>query len=321
MESIKNLNFVDIAKEVIELEISELEKMKNRIGNEFVDAVDLIFNTSGRVVITGIGKSGIIGKKIAASLASTGTQSFFMNAAEGLHGDLGMVYKDDIVIAISNSGSSQEVLNLIPSIKQIGSKLIAMTGNVNSPLAKASDVVLNIGIDKEACPLNLAPTSSTTATLVMGDALTVALIKKRDFKPESFAVYHPGGALGRRLLTRVRDLMHTEIPKVDYDANIQDIIYEISSKRLGLTLVYSDTKVVGIITDGDIRRVIGKLKDLSSVTANEIMSPKYKHILESEMANVALEYMDSNKISNLVVHDANDEVKGIITLHDVFGFK
>nr|WP_251130920.1 KpsF/GutQ family sugar-phosphate isomerase [Exiguobacterium sp. s189] len=295
--------------------------MKNRIGNEFVDAVDLIFNTSGRVVITGIGKSGIIGKKIAASLASTGTQSFFMNAAEGLHGDLGMVYKDDIVIAISNSGSSQEVLNLIPSIKQIGSKLIAMTGNVNSPLAKASDVVLNIGIDKEACPLNLAPTSSTTATLVMGDALTVALIKKRDFKPESFAVYHPGGALGRRLLTRVRDLMHTEIPKVDYDANIQDIIYEISSKRLGLTLVYSDTKVVGIITDGDIRRVIGKLKDLSSVTANEIMSPKYKHILESEMANVALEYMDSNKISNLVVHDANDEVKGIITLHDVFGFK
>lgn len=321
MESIKNLNFVDIAKEVIELEISELEKMKNRIGDEFVDAVDLIFNTSGRVVITGIGKSGIIGKKIAASLASTGTQSFFMNAAEGLHGDLGMVYKDDIVIAISNSGSSQEVLNLIPSIKQIGSKLIAMTGNVNSSLAKASDVVLNIGIDKEACPLNLAPTSSTTATLVMGDALTVALIKKRDFKPESFAVYHPGGALGRRLLTRVRDLMHTEIPKVDYDANIQDIIYEISSKRLGLTLVYSDTKVVGIITDGDIRRVIGKLKDLSSVTANEIMSPKYKHILESEMANVALEYMDSNKISNLVVHDANDEVKGIITLHDVFGFK
>lgn len=321
MESIKNLNFVDIAKEVIELEISELEKMKNRIGDEFVDAVDLIFNTSGRVVITGIGKSGIIGKKIAASLASTGTQSFFMNAAEGLHGDLGMVYKDDIVIAISNSGSSQEVLNLIPSIKQIGSKLIAMTGNVNSPLAKASDVVLNIGIDKEACPLNLAPTSSTTATLVMGDALTVALIKKRDFKPESFAVYHPGGALGRRLLTRVRDLMHTEIPKVDYDANIQDIIYEISSKRLGLTLVYSDTKAVGIITDGDIRRVIGKLKDLSSVTANEIMSPKYKHILESEMANVALEYMDSNKISNLVVHDANDEVKGIITLHDVFGFK
>lgn len=321
MESIKNLNFIDIAKEVIELEISELEKMKNRIGDEFVDAVDLIFNTSGRVVITGIGKSGIIGKKIAASLASTGTQSFFMNAAEGLHGDLGMVYKDDIVIAISNSGSSQEVLNLIPSIKQIGSKLIAMTGNVNSPLAKASDVVLNIGIDKEACPLNLAPTSSTTATLVMGDALTVALIKKRDFKPESFAVYHPGGALGRRLLTRVRDLMHTEIPKVDYDANIQDIIYEISSKRLGLTLVYSDTKAVGIITDGDIRRVIGKLKDLSSVTANEIMSPKYKHILESEMANVALEYMDSNKISNLVVHDANDEVKGIITLHDVFGFK
>lgn len=321
MESIKNLNFVDIAKEVIELEISELEKMKNRIGDEFVDAVDLIFNTSGRVVITGIGKSGIIGKKIAASLASTGTQSFFMNAAEGLHGDLGMVYKDDIVIAISNSGSSQEVLNLIPSIKQIGSKLIAMTGNVNSPLAKSSDVVLNIGIDKEACPLNLAPTSSTTATLVMGDALTVALIKKRDFKPESFAVYHPGGALGRRLLTRVRDLMHTEIPKVDYDANIQDIIYEISSKRLGLTLVYSDTKAVGIITDGDIRRVIGKLKDLSSVTANEIMSPKYKHILESEMANVALEYMDSNKISNLVVHDANDEVKGIITLHDVFGFK
>lgn len=321
MESVEHLNFIETAKEVFELEISELEKVKSRIGNEFSEAVEMIYNSTGRVVITGIGKSGIIGKKIAASLASTGTQSFFMNAAEGLHGDLGMIFKDDVVIAISNSGSSQEVLNLIPSIKQIGNQLIAMTGNSSSPLAVAADLVLDIGIDKEACPLNLAPTSSTTATLVMGDALTVALIKKRDFKPESFAVYHPGGALGRRLLTRVRDLMHTDVPKVSQDSNIQDIIYEISSKRLGLTLVYEGDKAIGIITDGDIRRVIGKLKDLSAISAVEIMSTNYKYILESEMANVALEEMDDNKISSLVVQNDNHQVTGIITLHDVFGFK
>lgn len=316
------MNYINIGKEVFDLEIKELKKVRDRIGNEVEQAVELIFNSKGRVVITGIGKSGIIGKKITASLASTGTQSIFMNAAEGLHGDLGMIYKDDIVIAISNSGSSQEVIDLLPSIKRIGAKIIAMTGNINSSLGQAADIILDIGVEREACPMNLAPTSSTTATLVMGDALAVALIKRRNFKPENFALYHPGGALGRRLLTRVKDLMHTDIPVVYKDTLIKDVIYEISDKRLGMTMVYNNKdEVVGLITDGDIRRIVfDRIEDIKDLKAIDIMTRKFKTIDKDEMANYALDVMDTNKISSLVIIE-NKKVEGILTLHDLFDFR
>ena len=315
------IDSINIAKEVFDLEMIELDKVKSKINEEFARIVELIFESKGRVIVTGIGKSGIIGKKIAASLASTGTNSFFMHSAEALHGDLGMVYRDDIVIAISNSGSSQEVLDILPSIKRIGATLIAMTGNRNSILAK-EEYVLDIGIENEACPLDLAPTSSTTATLVMGDALTVALIKRRDFKPEKFALYHPGGALGRRLLTSIKDLMVTEVPKVTLQTELKDIIYEISSKRIGMTLVYENQKAIGIITDGDIRRSIANCEDLNKLNAEQIMSKGYKTIKNDAKATVALEKMQEFKVSSLVVIDAksSSEIVGIVTMHDLFPF-
>lgn len=316
------MDIMKIGHEVFDIEIGQLEYVKNKLDKNFSDIVELIFESKGRVVVTGIGKSGIIGKKIAASLASTGTNSFFMNSAEALHGDLGMVYKDDIVIAISNSGSSQEVVDILPSLKKIGAKLIAMTGNVNSILAKEAEYVLDIGVEREACPMDLAPTSSTTATLLMGDALTVALIKRRNFKPEKFAVYHPGGALGRRLLTRIKDLMITDIPKVELESELKDIIYEISSKRLGMTLVYDKGKTIGIITDGDIRRAISNCDDLNKLNAKHIMTMGYKKIFSTERATTALEKMQEFKISNLIVVDdkSPDVIVGIITMHDLFPF-
>lgn len=322
MGLIESRSYIDISKEVFDLEIEELKKVRDKIGKEIDEVVKMIFESKGRVVITGIGKSGIIGKKITASLASTGTQSIFMNAAEGLHGDLGMICNDDIVIAISNSGSSQEVVNLLPSIKKIGAKIIAMTGNRNSPLGQAADIILDIGIEKEACPMDLAPTSSTTATLVMGDALTVSLIKHKNFKPENFAVYHPGGALGRRLLTRVKDLMSTEIPIVYEDTDLKNIIYEISSKRLGMTMVYnSNDEVTGIITDGDIRRtVFEKIEDIKNIRARDIMTRNFKTIDKNEMANDALDIMDTNKISSLAIVK-DKKVQGIVTIHDLFDFR
>ncbi|WP_394866655.1 KpsF/GutQ family sugar-phosphate isomerase [Paraclostridium bifermentans] len=322
VEELSKESYVDISKDVFNLEIEELKKVRDKIDNSIEDAVQMIFNADGRVIVTGIGKSGIIGKKIAASLASTGTQSIFMNAAEGLHGDLGMIYRDDIVIAISNSGSSQEVIDLIPSIKRIGAKIIAMTGDTKSTLGKSADLVLDIGIDKEACPMNLAPTSSTTATLVMGDALTVSLINIRKFKPEKFALYHPGGALGRRLLTRVKDLMHEDVPVVYEDTKLRDVIYEISSKRLGMTMVYNkNNEVTGIITDGDIRRtVFDKFENIKKIKASDIMTKEFKTIDKNEMANYALDIMDSSKISSLAIVE-NNKVEGIITIHDLFDFK
>lgn len=315
-------NSIMIAKEVFDIEMIELDKVKSRINDEFDKIVELIFASKGRLIVTGIGKSGIIGKKIAASLASTGTNSFFMHSAEALHGDLGMVYKDDIVIAISNSGNSQEVLDILPSIKRIGATLIAMTGNSESQLAREAEYILDVGVDNEACPLHLAPTSSTTSTLVMGDALTIALIKRRDFRPENFALYHPGGALGRKLLTRISDLMVTDLPSVTLKSEFKDIIYEISSKRIGLTLVYENKKAIGIITDGDIRRGIASCGDLNKINAEKIMSKKYKTILSNEKATVALEKMQEFKISSLIVLDEKNvnEIVGIITMHDLFPF-
>lgn len=316
------MDLVKIAHEVFDIEIEQLEKLKERIDCKFEDVVELIFETKGRVIFTGIGKSGIIGKKIAASFASTGTNSFFMHAAEALHGDLGMVYKDDIVIAISNSGSSQEVIDLLPSLKRIGCTIVAMTGNLKSPLARNAEYVLDIGVEKEACPMDLAPTSSTTATLLMGDALTVALIERRDFKPEKFAVYHPGGALGRRLLTRIKDLMNDEVPVVNVDDHLQDIVYEIGSKRLGITLVYDNNIPIGIVTDGDIRRAIINNDDLKEIKAKDVMTEGFKTISANDMATDALEKMEQHKITSLAVVDDKEptRIKGIITMHDLFTF-
>ncbi|EOU2024352.1 KpsF/GutQ family sugar-phosphate isomerase [Clostridium perfringens] len=313
---------IDIAREVFDIEIEELIKVRNKLGNEFNDVIEVILNTKGKVILTGIGKTGIIAKKIAASLASTGTSSFFMQSAEALHGDLGMVNKEDIVIAVSNSGSSQEVLNIIPSLKRIGCKLIALTGNKNSQLANASDYIIDVGVEREACPLDLAPTTSTTATLLMGDAITVALTKRRKFKPENFALYHPGGTLGKRLLTRVKDIMSKDIPKVYESSDLREIIYEISSKRLGLTIVYDDNDAaVGLITDGDIRRnIFNSCEDIREVMAKDIMTKGFKYINSDEMAKSAWEKMNRNNISNLIVLE-NEKLVGIVTMHDVFEFE
>ena len=261
-----------IAQDLFDKEICELEKVKNKISDSLEVVVNLILESKGKVVITGIGKSGIIGKKIAATLASTGTHAVFMNAAEGLHGDLGIISKNDIVIAISNSGNSDEVLSIIPSIKKIGAILVAMTGNSNSSLGKLSNAILNIGVEQEGCPLNLAPMSSTTSTLVMGDALATVLIKARDFKPENFAVYHPGGSLGRRLLMKVKDVMHKDLPIVETNSDMDNVIMTMTKKRLGVVCIVENDILLGIITEGDIRRAL-KMKDkFFSLRAEDIMT-------------------------------------------------
>lgn len=314
---------LDDAKTVFEIQIQELERIKKKLGEEIVAAAELILKRKGRVVVTGIGKSGIIGRKIASTFASTGTHALFMNAAEGLHGDLGMIEKEDVVIAISNSGNSDEVLALLPSIHSIGASLIAMTGNTQSTLGNAADIVLDIGVEKEACPLNLAPTSSATAALVMGDALAITLMNIKGFKPENFALYHPGGTLGRRLLTRVRDVMHKEdnIPVVESESRIEEIVYEMSSKRLGAVCVLNNSQMVGIITDGDVRRAIERYKqDLFSLTAGNLMTKNFSKITSNQMAVDALKIMEKIKISSLPVMD-EDLLVGFVTIHDVFNMK
>ena len=267
---------IEKAKQVLKIESEAIQALINRIDDTFVKTVDLLDKCKGRVVITGIGKSGIIGKKISATLASIGVPSIFLHAADGIHGDLGMITRNDMVIAISNSGESEEILNLLPAIKRFNVSLVSMTGNVNSTLAKKSDVVLNVSVKEEACPMGLVPTASTTATMAMGDALAMALLHKRGFKEEDFAVLHPGGSLGKKLLTQVDDLMHSgsKIPTINRDAPLKDVIMEISSKKLGIVIVVDQhDKILGIITDGDLRRLMEKKeKDIFKTTAEEMMS-------------------------------------------------
>lgn len=309
------------AKEIFEQEIGELQKLAGKIGDEVNQAVELIYSGKGKLVIMGIGKTGIIGHKIASSMASTGTPTIFVNAAEAMHGDLGMVDKKDIVLLISNSGSSSEILNIVAPLKKIGCRLIAMTGNKNSALAREVELIINIGVEKEACPLGLAPTTSTTATLVMGDALTICLMEHRNFKAENYALYHPGGALGRQLLSRVKDEMTTDIPKVMENTLFKDVIFEVSNKRLGTTLVYnSENKAIGIITDGDIRRAIQKFDDIKHLKAVDFMTNGFKKIDKNEMLSEALEMMDENNITTLAVTD-NEEVVGIISIHHIIDFR
>lgn len=312
------------AKEVFELEIAELAKLANSIDDKFEQAVELIYNCKGKLVITGIGKTGIIGHKIASSLASTGTQTIFINAAEAMHGDLGMISRNDIVLLISNSGSSEEILRLINPLKRLGVYLIAMTGNPKSALAQEVSLVINVGVQKEACSLGLAPTTSTTATLLMGDALMICLMERKAFKAENFALYHPGGALGRQLLSRVKDEMKTEVPKVFEDTLFKDITYEVSNMRLGMTMVYDkNDKAVGIITDGDIRRAIQAFDDIKHLKAGDFMTKSFKSISKDAMLTEALELMDINNITTLAVTDdphKSDRIIGIISIHNIIDF-
>lgn len=310
-----------MAKNLFDSEIEELKKVRNKLDDNIEKAVDLILNCKGKVVITGIGKSGLIGKKIAATLASTGTHTVFMNSAEGLHGDLGMVCTSDIVIAISNSGNSEEVLSLMPSVKKIGAKIIAMTGNEKSPLGRVAECVLNIGIEKEGCPLNLAPMASSTSTLVMGDALAAILIKKRNFKPENFAVYHPGGTLGRRLLMKVKDVMHSgeQIPLVNELASVDELILTMTKKRLGAVCVISnENKMVGIITEGDLRRALSKKEEFFKMKSKDIMTRDFTSAEDNIMAIEALDLMENreSQISILPVMK-NEKLVGIVRVHDL----
>ena len=318
------MDFVERSKEIFALEITELQKLADRLGPEVNEAVEMIYNCKGKLVIMGIGKTGIIGHKIASTLASTGTPTIFINAAEAVHGDLGMVSKNDIVLLISNSGSSSEILNVIFPLKNIGCTIIAMTGNPKSPLAKEASLILNVGVEREACPLGLAPTTSTTATLLMGDALTICLMERRNFKAENFALYHPGGALGRQLLAQVKDEMVTDIPKVYTQTPFKDVIYEVSNKRLGMTMVYNgNEEAVGIITDGDIRRAIQKFDNIKHLTAADFMTHGFKRITQEALLSEALEIMDENNITNLAVMETpdSDKVIGVITIHNIIDFK
>ncbi|MCQ8211695.1 KpsF/GutQ family sugar-phosphate isomerase [Cetobacterium somerae] len=312
------MNVKKIAQDLFDKEICELEKVKSKISDSLENVVDLILKSKGKVVITGIGKSGIIGKKIAATLASTGTLAVFMNSAEGLHGDLGMINKNDIVIAISNSGNSDEVISIIPSIKKIGAILIAMTGNPNSRLGKEADAILDIGVEKEGCPLNLAPMSSTTSTLVMGDALATVLITARNFKPENFAVYHPGGSLGRRLLMKVKDVMHKDLPIAQLESDMDTVIMTMTKKRLGVVCIVENNELVGIITEGDIRRALKMRDKFFTLKAEDIMTKNYTFATEDIMALDALELMENreSQISVLPVL-LNKEVVGVVRIHDL----
>ncbi|MFA0560643.1 SIS domain-containing protein [Vibrio breoganii] len=301
---------IEIAKEVIQTEIEGLDFMSSRIGVEFSQAVEAIISTKGRTIICGMGKSGLIGKKIVASLASTGTPSFFMHPGEAFHGDLGMVKPEDVFIAISNSGETDEVLKLLPFLRDNENYLIAVTGNVNSTLAKNSHCHLDVAVPKEACPLQLAPTSSTTATLAMGDALTVALMEVRNFKPENFARFHPGGNLGRRLLSKVKDEMVADkLPIVLSDDSLLHVINTISSGKLGIALVNSNNRVDAIITDGDLRRAMEKYgKDVFDLRATDIATINPLSTRPDASYQVAFELMHEKGISSLVVKEGNDIV-------------
>ncbi len=311
---------IEKAKQVLKIESEAIRSLIDRIDDSFVKTVNLLDKCKGRVVITGIGKSGIIGKKISSTLASIGIPSFFLHAAEAVHGDIGMITKKDMIIAISNSGESKEILNLLPAIERFNVILVSITGKINSTLAKKSDIVLNISVAEEACPLGLVPTASTTATLALGDALAVALLDKRGFKEEDFAVFHPGGSLGKKLLIRVKDIMHTgnKIPKLYKTALLKDVIFEISSKKLGITIVVDkEDKVVGIITDGDLRRLLEKKRDVFKTTAEKIMTKNPKIVEKNNLAAKALQIMEKYSISSLIITNENKNPTGIIHLHDI----
>ncbi len=308
------------AMRVLQIEAEAVSALAERLGDGFTRAIDLILASRGRVVVTGIGKSGVICKKIAATLSSTGTPAFFLHPAEGMHGDIGMLMRDDTVIAVSNSGETDELIKILPVIKRMGIKMVAMTGSMGSTLAKAGDVVLDVGVREEACPLGLAPTASTTACLAMGDALAVALLERRGFREEDFALLHPAGSLGRRLRV-VADLMHTgsDVPLVGTDINLKGAIFEITAKRLGITgVVDGRERLVGAITDGDLRRALEANVDMLSSSVADVMTVDPKTIEENELAEAALKKMEIHSITALfVTRGPEKRVVGVIHLHDL----
>ncbi len=310
-------NILASAKKTILSESLSISKLADFLDDNFVEAVQKIYQSKGRLVATGIGKSAIIAQKMVASFNSTGTPSLFLHAAEAIHGDLGMVQKEDSVICISKSGNSPEIKVLVPLLKRFDNLLIAITGNMSSYLAQGADIVLNTTVESESCPNNLAPTNSTTAQLVMGDALAICLMEMRDFKAEDFAVYHPGGALGKKLLLRVKDMLENSLkPMVAPDAPIKKVIFEISEKRLGVTAVVENNKVIGIITDGDIRRMLNDRDSFADLTAKDIMTKNPKTTTSEAMVIDAFHLMENFKITQLVVVD-DSEFKGVLHLHDI----
>ncbi len=312
---------IEEGKRVLAIEARAITNLIDRLDHRFAKAVDLLFHCQGKVVVSGMGKSGLIGTKIAATLASTGTPAFFLHPAEGIHGDLGMLARKDLLIAISNSGETDEVLKLLPSVKRLGVPVIALTGRPQSTLAKNSDVALDVSVSEEACPLGLAPTASTTATLALGDALAIALLQRRGFKEEDFAQFHPGGTLGRRLLLKVRDLMHQgeAIPRVPHTASLREAILEMTSKKLGMTTVTeADGRLRGVITDGDLRRFLERGIDWTSSRAGDVASKNPKTITPDDLAARGVQIMERHSITALiVVGGENQEVVGVLHLHDL----
>jgi len=307
-------------KEVIQKEAQAIIDLEHRINEEFAQAVDLISKCKGRIIVSGMGKSGIIARKIAATLTSTGTSAMFLHPAEGMHGDLGAVHRDDIVICISKSGNTSELFQIVPLLKKIGVPIISITGNRRSRIAERSDIVLDASVKEEACPFNLAPTSSTTAALVMGDALAVALLEKRNFSTKDFALFHPGGSLGKKLSMKIDDIMFTgdRIPKVHEDLLLDKVIFEITSKRFGSTCVVNQKdQLSGIITDGDIRRLVEKTKDIWNLTAKDVMSKNPKTVKVGTLASDALKLMKDFSIMQVIIIDEESHPKGIVHIHDL----
>ncbi|AFJ86907.1 KpsF/GutQ family sugar-phosphate isomerase [Burkholderia vietnamiensis] len=313
-----------LARDVLDIEADAVRALRDQLDGDFVQAVALLLGCRGRVVVSGIGKSGHIARKIAATLASTGTPAFFVHPAEASHGDLGMVTADDVFIGISYSGESEELVAILPLVKRIGAKLIAITGRAESSLGKLADVHLNAAVSKEACPLNLAPTASTTAALALGDALAVAVLDARGFGSEDFARSHPGGALGRRLLTHVRDVMRSgaDVPRVGLDATLSDALFQITEKRLGMTAVVDpDGRVAGIFTDGDLRRVLARDGDFRTLPIVDVMTRAPRTIGPDQLAVEAVELMERHRINQMLVVDANGMLIGALNMHDLFSKK
>ena len=307
-------------KEVIRIEAEAVANLAESINDQFVKAINVISESKGRVVLTGMGKSGLIARKIVATLNSTGTAAIYLHPTDALHGDLGMVRKEDVVILISKSGNTEEVANLLPMLKRIGVKMIAMCGSASSRLAQECDIFLNIGVKEEACPHDLAPTASTTATLAMGDALSVSLLQKRNFTIEEFAFLHPGGSLGKRLSLQISEIMikDEKVPVVEEEAPLKDVIIEITSKRLGTTCVVDNKGVLtGIVTDGDLRRLLEKTLEIKDVKARDVMTKNPKVLKENYLASFALQQMENYKITSIIITDDKDKPKGIVHLHDL----
>ncbi len=315
---------LELAREVLRIEAAAVSQMEHRIDGAFAHAVDMLLACSGRVVVSGIGKSGHIARKVAATFASTGTAAFFVHPAEAGHGDLGMITGQDVMVAFSNSGETAELMAILPAVKRLGAGLIALTGNPGSTLAKLANAHIHTGVDKEACPLNLAPTASTTAQLAMGDALAVAVLDARGFSAEDFARSHPGGTLGRRLLTRVRDVMRggTAMPIVSSDATLAQAVLEVSAKRIGMTAVLNDDgSIAGVFTDGDLRRALVHGADFKSARIKELMTTAPAVIDADALAAEAVHLMETRKVNQLLVIDANGDLVGALNMHDLFHAK